>query len=106
MEKLFMEKMLGNIGNDLDIRITFQNEDMETVFDEVYALPEYTSMLKTDFQRVISDVESLIYQLTGKPRAEWDTDTWQIFSRIRHKLLDKAGEVGRIPQNILEREAS
>lgn len=54
---------------------------------------------------MITDVESLVYQLTGKPREQWDDETWSTFTRIRHKLLDKAGEIGRLPENILPAQA-
>lgn len=54
-----------------------------------------------DIQRVITDVESLVYQLTGMSREQWDDETWGIFTRIRHKLLDKAGEIGRLPENLI-----
>lgn len=91
-------------GNHLLIRVTYQNEDMETVYDEVLSLDEYTGLLKNDLQKVISDVESLIYQLTDKKRADWGEPVWAAFNRIRHKLLDKAGQVARIPENIVEEE--
>lgn len=51
---------------------------------------------------MISDVEALIYHLTGLPRVEWDVETWKAFSQIRHKLLDKAGEISRLPEHMKE----
>lgn len=71
---------------------------------ERYALRDYADMLKTDLHRVISDMEALIYLATGQPREAWDDETWSAFSRLRHKLLDKAGEIGRLPESLVEVE--
>lgn len=92
--------MMGKSASELKVHVTFRNEDMEPVCEEEYNLAEYTEKLRADLQRVIPDVESLVYLLTGKPRSGWGDDAWRIFSRIRHKLLDKAGEVARIPENL------
>lgn len=38
----------------------------------------------------------------NKPKSEWSNESWTAFCRIKHKLLDKAGEIDRLPQNIVE----
>jgi len=38
----------------------------------------------------------------NKPKSEWSNESWAAFCKIKHKLLDKAGEIERLPQNIVE----
>lgn len=45
----------------------------------------------------------MVYQANGnKPKEEWSDESWSTFCRIKHKLLDKAGDIGRLPENIFE----
>lgn len=55
---------------------------------------------------MISDVEAMIYEWMGLPREHWDDETWTAFTAIRHKLLDKAGEITRLPENLISPERS
>lgn len=58
-------------------------------------------MIRADLLRVITDVEDLVYLLNdNKPKNEWNDESWAAFCRIKHKLLDKAGDVGRLPDNM------
>lgn len=58
-------------------------------------------MLRADLLRLITDVEDMVYMMNGnKPKDEWADETWASFCRIKHKLLDKAGDIGRLPDNI------
>lgn len=60
-------------------------------------------MVRADLLRLITDVEDLVYRANGnKPKDEWSDESWADFCRIKHKLLDKAGDVGRLPDNIFE----
>lgn len=60
-------------------------------------------MLHADLLRLISDVEDMAYKLNhGKPKSEWTDESWSAFCCIKHKLLDKAGEIERLPQNLVE----
>ena len=36
----------------------------------------------------------------NKPCHEWTDESWARYSRIKHKLLDKAGDIGRLPDTI------
>jgi len=57
-------------------------------------------MVRADLLRLITDVEDLVYQANGnKPKNEWTDESWAAFCRIKHKLLDKAGDIGRLPDN-------
>lgn len=63
-------------------------------------------MLSLDLKRVITDVEDLIYTINGGcPKDEWDKETLALFSKIRSKILDKAGEIDRLPSCIFDADA-
>lgn len=65
------------------------------------SLTDYTSLLKNGVIRLILDAEDLAYRATDcKSKEEWPEDVMASFLRIRHKLLDTAGEIGRIPENL------
>ena len=60
-------------------------------------------MIRADLLRVITDVEDLVYLLNdNKPKSEWSDESWAAFCRIKHKLLDKAGDIGRLPDTVFE----
>ena len=85
----------------MTVRIVYRDKHMNPVEDRVYDLAEYTELLKTGLLQVISETENLAYIANdNKSKEEWSDETWGIFQRIRHKLLDIAGSVGRLPQNI------
>lgn len=89
---------MKNIG----VNITYKNSKLETVCDKTYTLEEYTKMMRADLLRLITDVEDLIYKMNGgKPRMEWTDDSWVAFCCIKHKQLDKAGEIERLPDNLV-----
>lgn len=59
-------------------------------------------MLKADLLRLITDIEDLCYSVNGnRPKDEWSDETWSTFCKLKHKLLDKAGEISRLPANIV-----
>jgi hypothetical protein len=58
-------------------------------------------MLKNDLLWLIGDIEQLCFSASGnKPKAEWSDRMWVGFNAIKHKLLDKAGDIGRLPRNL------
>lgn len=88
---------------DIGVRVVYRNRDMEPSYTETYTLEEYTAMIRTDLHRLVSDVEELCYAANeGRAKEEWTDETFYGFNKIKHKLLDKAGEVERIPQNLVE----
>lgn len=91
-----MEKNLG-------VKIVYRNKKLEPVYETTYSLRDYAEMIRTDILRLITDVEDVMYIANGnKPKEEWTDDSWIAFCKIKHKLLDKAGEIGRMPDNIFE----
>lgn len=88
--------------NDLSVKVTYRNSRMEPIDTRLYSLDEYTTMLKTDLQRIITDIEDAFYIASGnKHKDEWPDAVWSSFIRVKHKLLDKAGDIGRLPENIV-----
>ena len=90
--------------DEIGVRVTYKDKDMRPTYTKTYPLCEYTDILRQDLHRLITDVENLCYIVNeNKSKAEWSDQTFAEFSRIKHKLLDKAGEIGRLPDNIVIR---
>lgn len=86
---------------EIGVRVTYKDKDMRPTYTKTYSLCEYTDMLRQDLLRLITDVENLCYIANeNKSKADWSDQTFDEFSRIKHKLLDKAGDIGRLPENI------
>ena len=94
------------MGTDgLCVRVTYRNKYMQPTYSKTYALEDYTDMIRADLMKLVSDVENLCYAANdNKPKEEWTDDTFSWFCLIKHKLLDKAGDIGRIPENIVYKE--
>lgn len=87
---------------DCKVRVEFRNRDMEIVSEKVYTFHDHIEILKTGLIRLIPDIEDLAYRATdGKSKEEWPEDVIASFSRLRHKVLDMAGEVARLPSNMI-----
>ena len=82
------------------VHVVYKNGRQEVVQDVNYELRDYTDMLRADLLRVITNIEDLVYEANNqRPKEEWPDNVWSGFCRIKHKLLDKAGEIGRLPDN-------
>lgn len=93
-------------SDNICVKVTYRNKDLNPTYSRVYSIEEYTDMLKTDLLKLITDVENLCYVANdNKPKEEWSDETFSGFCLIKHKLLDKAGDVGRIPENIIYKES-
>ena len=90
--------------NNLGVKVTYRNHSLEQVYTKTYGFCVYTEMLHADLLRLVTDIEDLCYVVNnGKPKEEWTDETFAAFNRIKHKLLDKAGDIGRMPENMVER---
>ena len=91
--------------NDIIVKVTYKNEKQEPVYEKSYSFRDYTDMIRADILRIITDVEDLVYSVNnGNPKEQWTDETWAAFTKIKHKLLDKAGDIGRLPENIQSKE--
>lgn len=86
----------------LNVHITHRNSKLQPVADELFTLDEYSAILSNDLLRMITDVEDIIYCATnGSQKEDWTDDVWGKFSRLKHKMLDEAGALKRLPENLV-----
>ena len=87
--------------SDWKVKIEYKNKDLETVVEKEYAFIDYTEMLNLELKRILMDIEDAFYYLSGnKQKSEWDAENTEKFNKIRHKLLDQANAIKRLPQNL------
>ena len=87
--------------SDYTVNITYKNRSLESVGQTVYSFSDYCQEQKLNLMHVITDVENAFYSLQcDKNKDEWDTEVLETFQRIRHKLLDSANNIVRLPQNL------
>ena len=87
----------------LGVRVVYHNAKMQPVCEKHYDLKTYLDFVRSDLLRQITDVEDIIYQTNGcESKEDWPDEVWLGFSKVKHKLLDKAGDIGRLADNIFE----
>lgn len=93
----------GRFASDLcTVQLEYRNKRMEIVSQKECSLGDYTELLKNGLIRFILEVEELTYKATdGKSKQEWPDDVAASFQKLRHKLLDMAGEVQRLSENLV-----
>ena len=83
------------------VKVVYRNAKMERVDEKVYRLEDYTALLRNDLLRIVTDVEDVLYAANGNAaKDQWDDNTWAAFCRLKHRILDKAGSIGRLPEMI------
>ena len=88
----------------LGVRVVYRGKNLKPVYTKEYTLEEYTQMIQQDLLYLITDIENLCYEATGKGKEEWSDRVWVGFNAVKHKMLDKAGDIGRLPNNLYEME--
>lgn len=92
--------------SDWIVRIEYKNrnpetKDLQTVVEKEYEFIDYTEMLSRELNRVLKKVEDAFFAFSGyKPKTEWDQEMLERFDEIRHKLLDQANAIRRLPENL------
>lgn len=87
--------------SDYSVKVVYKNKALEPVSERTYSLVDYCQEMKLGIMRTIMDVENAYYSLQGKKeKQEWDSETMKSFQHIRHKLLDAANNIQRIPNNL------
>ena len=90
-------------ADGLGVKVVYRNRDLSPTTPKIYTLRGYTELLRADLMRLVTDVEDLCYEANGnKDKEEWSDATFDSFNKIKHKLLDKAGDIGRLPDNLAE----
>lgn len=91
--------------SDFKVRIAYKNKDLKTVVEKEYDFIDYTEMLDRELRRILKDVEdSFFYFSNYKPKDEWDEELLKRFETIRHKLLDQANAIKRLPENLFYKD--
>ena len=87
--------------NELGVTVTYRDKNLQPVYSKTYTIKEYSDMLRADLLRLVTDIEDLCYAANeNKAKEEWSDETFVLFNKIKHKLLDKAGDIGRLPSNL------
>lgn len=85
--------------NDFTVKVMYRNKDAGDCREWTYDFRQYTEMMKRELMRIIMEVEDIIYHLQGsRSKDEWDSETMERFQKVRHKLLDQANAIERLPQ--------
>ena len=91
--------------HEICVRVVYRDKDLQPTYTKTYSLGEYSDNIRADLQGLVGEVETLGYIANNnKPKEEWSDESFAVFSRIKHKLLDKAGEIGRLTSNIILRD--
>lgn len=76
---------------------------MEVISKCEYTLRDYADILSLDLKRIITDIEDLAYMMKeSRSKDDWTELEIIAFNKIKHKILDKAGEIERLPENIFD----
>ena len=87
--------------SDFKVKIEYKNKDLETVVEKEYGFIDYTEMLSLELKRILMDVEDSFYYFSGnKQKQDWSPELNERFQKIRHKLLDQANAIKRLPENL------
>jgi len=87
--------------SDFKVVIEYKNKNLETVVEKEYTLSDYTEMLSLELKRSLMDIEDAFYYFTGnKQKSDWSPEVVEKFNKIRHKILDQANAVKRLPENL------
>lgn len=86
---------------DFTVNVVYKNKDLETVGENTYLLTDYCDEVRHNVTRIITEVENAFFEMQDFIRKEdWPESTRNSFMHIRHKLLDAANKIDRIPQNM------
>lgn len=87
--------------NDYTVKISYRNKEKEVVNERTYGLVNYCQQMKIGIMKTIADIENAFYEMQGnKSKEDWNDDTMTKFQHIRHKLLDSANNIERLPNNL------
>lgn len=90
---------------ELGVRVIYRDKDLRPTYTKTYSISEYAEAMRADLQGLIGDIETLGYIANeNRRKEEWGDESFAVFSRVKHKLLDKAGEIGRLPSNLIVRK--
>lgn len=87
--------------SDFVVKIEYKNKDLETVVEKEYNFIDYTENLNLELKRILMDIEDAFYYFSGnQQKQDWSPELTERFQKIRHKLLDQANAIKRLPENL------
>lgn len=87
--------------SDFIVRIEHKTKDGEVYLEQEYSFRDYTELVARELMGVLADIEAAFYVFEdGKPRDEWSKANLNRFNGIRHKMLDYANNVRRLPSEL------
>ena len=92
---------MRTVNDDLSVVTDIRNRNGEFIEQRNDRFVTYTNMLSLEIKRIITDIEDVFYDCQGgKDKDHWDSEAQQKFSKLRHKLLDTANAIDRLPKNL------
>jgi hypothetical protein len=86
---------------DWIVTISYKNKNLETVVEKEYTFDQYTEMCSLGLKHILMDIEDVFYYFQdNKQKSEWDQEAMNRFNVIRHKMLDQANAIQRLPQTL------
>ena len=87
--------------SEFKVKIEYKNKNLETIVEKEYEFIDYTDMVSLELKRVLMDIEDAFYYFSGnKQKQDWSPELTERFQKIRHKLLDQANAIKRLPENL------
>ena len=87
--------------SEWNVTIQYKNKNLETVVEKEYDFISYTEMLNLELMRLIMEIEDAFYYFSdNKQKEEWSPEAKERFQKIRHKMLDQANAIKRLPQTL------
>ena len=86
--------------SDWTVKIEYKNKNLETVVEKEYDFISYTEMIDLELKRLIMEIEDAFYIFSGKQKDEWTENMNERFQKIRHKMLDQANAIKRLPNTL------
>lgn len=87
--------------SDFKVKIEYKNQDMETVVEKEFDFLDYTMLINLDLKKILGNIESAFsYFNDCKPKEEWSPESKKMFMEIRHKILDQANAIRRLPETL------
>ena len=87
--------------SEWNVTIQYKNKNLETVVEKEYDFISYTEMINLELMRLIMEVEDAFYYFSGnKQKEDWSPEAKERFQKIRHKMLDQANAIKRLPQTL------
>ena len=91
----------GLMDKDFTVLIEYKNRELERVGERSFYFSEYLDIVDLELKRILMDVEDAFYRFEGQqPKELWSKESVEEFQKIRHKILDQANAIKRLPETL------